>query len=81
MSSAQTDLGFTFRASGQGAVHVCRYGRTVAVLRGPSAEKLLARAEGASPEGIQQLCARVTGNYRRGNEAEARQHPRNRRDA
>jgi len=62
-------------------VRICRNGRTVAVLRGASAERFLAKAEGASPDAIQRLCAKVTGNYRRGNEAEARQHPRNRRDA
>lgn len=61
--------GFTYRATARGAVHISRAGREVAVLRADAAAKFLARARGATPEAIQQLCARVTGNYKRGNES------------
>jgi len=60
------DLGFTYRATTQGIVHVSRGGRVVTTLRGDAAAKFLAKAEGASMEAVQQLCARVTGNYKRG---------------
>ena len=68
MTPAQADLGFTYRASGRDTVRILRHGREVSVLRGKSAERFLGKAEGASPEAVQQLCARATGNYKRGNE-------------
>ena len=62
------DLGFSYRATAKGAVHIAREGREVTVLRDRAASRFLARAEGASFEAVQQLCARATGNYKRGNE-------------
>lgn len=73
------DLGFSFQATDGGDVRIARGGRVVTTLRGAAAREFLADVEGADDDGIQQLCARVTGNYRRGNEAVAREHPRNRR--
>jgi hypothetical protein len=70
-SAVQTDLGFTYRATVRGTVYIFRYGREVVALRATAAAEFLARAEGASPEAMQQLCARVTGNYKRGNESRA----------
>ena len=71
MASVQTDLGFSYRATAKGAVHISRAGREVVILRAKAASDFLARAEGASADAVQQLCARVTGNYKRGNEATA----------
>ena len=71
MPSAQTDLGFTFRATSKGAVHISRDGREVVILRSKAAGDFLSRAEGASADAVQQLCARVTGNYKKGNESAA----------
>ena len=71
ITSTQSDLGFTYRATAQGVVHISRAGRGVVTLRGNAAAKFLAKAEGASSDAIQQLCARVTGNYKRGNESVA----------
>jgi len=45
-----------------------------AILRGARASEFL---EDAATQDPQQLMARLTGNYRRGNERAARQHPRN----
>lgn len=64
-------LGFTFRTAKDGVVRIARDGREVTVLRGAAARRFLERAEGATAEGVQQLCARVTGNDRRGNEGGA----------
>jgi hypothetical protein len=64
-----TDLGFTYRATAKGAVHISRGGREVVVLRARAASDFLSKAEGASTIAIQQLCARVTGNYKKGNES------------
>jgi hypothetical protein len=69
--SVDSDLGFTYRATAQGVVHISRGGREVVTLRGDAAALFLARAAGASTDAVQQLCARVTGNYKRGNESAA----------
>ena len=68
---AVTDLGFSYRRTKRGAVHILRNGREVATLRAGPAARFLSRAEGASFEAVQQLCAGATGNYRRGNETHA----------
>jgi len=67
----QADLGFTFRVTDSGAVQISRNGRPVVTLRAKTAAGFLAKAQRASPEALQQLCARVTGNYKRGNESTA----------
>jgi hypothetical protein len=64
-------LGFTYRAMAKGTVYISRDGREVVVLRAKAASDFLAKAEGASADAVQQLCARVTGNYKRGNESVA----------
>ncbi len=71
-------LGFTWRASRSGEVVVARHGRPVTTLRGRAASEFLAVAASADAAAIQQRLARLTGNYRRGNERAARSHPRNR---
>ena len=71
VTSAQADLGFSYRATAKGAVHIWRAGREVVILRAKAASDFLAKAEGASADAVQQLCARVTGNYKRGNETRA----------
>ena len=67
----QPTLGFSYRTTAKGVVHISRGGREVVTLRADAASKFLAKAEGASMDVVQQLCARVTGNYKRGNEAVA----------
>ena len=60
--------GFTFRERKSGEVEVQHFGRLAALLRGRQAERFRERAAGATDGELQQLMARVTGNYRRGNE-------------
>ncbi len=72
------DLGFTWRARKSGDVEVLHHGRVAATLRGTKAAEFLADVEGGAESAAQQLMARVTGNYRRGNERTAKNHPRNR---
>ncbi|MEV0901918.1 hypothetical protein [Actinoplanes sp. NPDC049802] len=68
--------GFTFRVRKNGDVEVLHHGRPATVLRGASATRFLTDVETGD---AQELMARVTGNYRHGNERTARDHPRNRR--
>ena len=66
------DLGFTYRATRNGEVRIHRAGVLVTTLRGPAAERFLTQVEGASMATQQQRMARVTGNYKRGNEGRTR---------
>ena len=66
--------GFEYRVRGDEVV-VLHHGRPAVVLRGSRAAQFLAEVEREDP---QELMARLTGNYRRGNERTAKNHPRNR---
>jgi len=58
---------FAYRITKSGEVQVSRGGRMVTVVRGAEARRLEARL-GRDDSADQQLLARVTGNYKRGNE-------------
>ncbi len=73
-----SDLGFTFRATKNGEVFVHHRGKLATTLRGEAAAEFLADIDGADADEQQQIMARITGNYRRGNERLAKNHPRNR---
>lgn len=49
-------------------VVVTHRGRPATVLRHAAADRFLARLDGMDDAGAQQLMARVTGNFKRGNE-------------
>jgi hypothetical protein len=70
-ASGGGDLGFSFHATKEGAVTIFRGGRIVTVLRGAVARRFLVKAHQVSVAAQQQLMARVTGNYKRGNERPA----------
>ena len=72
MAEAQ---GFAYVVRKSGDVVVTHHGATAAVLRGRAAERFLAEVERSDDP--QLTMARVTGNYRRGNERTAARHPRN----
>lgn len=55
-------------------VVVLHHGRRATTLRGDRAAAFLVDVDRGDP---QELMARLTGNYRRGNERTARRHPRN----
>lgn len=69
------NLSFSFHATKGEAVAISRGGRVVTVLGGHSARRFLAKVAGASFAAQQQLMARATGNYKRGNERVADPHP------
>ena len=68
--------GFSYRVRKNGDVEVLHHGRPAAVLRGAAAARFLT---GVGDDDPQELMARVTGNYKHGNERTAKNHPRNRR--
>ncbi|MBP6530475.1 MAG: hypothetical protein KA260_10165 [Burkholderiales bacterium] len=73
------DLGFTYRSRKTGEIQVLHHGKVAATLRGTDAVDFVAEVEHGDAADAQQLMARLTGNYKRGNERTASEHPRNRR--
>ncbi|NTW03118.1 MAG: hypothetical protein HGA19_17870 [Oscillochloris sp.] len=67
---------FDYRASKDGQVFVRWHGRTVTTLKGKAAERFLARVSATDAAGVQLEMARVTGNFRRGNERLAKSKSR-----
>jgi hypothetical protein len=65
---------FAFEVLSSGDVIIRHNGRRASTLRGAAASTFLVDVERDDP---QLLMARVTGNYKRGNERTAREHPRN----
>lgn len=59
---------FTYRATKDGQVLIDRDRRRVTVLAGERARRFLRRTADAGPQAVQLELARVTGNYKRGNE-------------
>ena len=72
------DLGFTFRLA-NGECLIFHRGRKAATLRGRKADEFKTDINNTGFAEQQQLMARLTGNYKRGNERAARNHPRNQR--
>lgn len=70
----QQAQGFDYLARADGTVVITHHGRAATTLRGGRAAEFLAEVD----QDPQLVMARWTGNYRRGNERTARQHPRNR---
>ena len=64
--------GFSYEREGA-AVAIYHDGRRATVLRGSAAERFLADIERGD---AQQLMARATGNYKRGNERAGKRSPR-----
>jgi hypothetical protein len=65
--------GFEYTLRGTEVI-VSHRGKPATTLRGGKAAAFLGEIEDDNP---QELMARLTGNYRRGNERQARKHPRN----
>jgi len=76
---AAHDLGFTYRIRKNGEVEIFHRGRLASTLRGTDAEDFKREAPDEGSADAQQLMARVTGNYKHGNERKASEHHRNRR--
>lgn len=70
--------GFAWAQRKNGDVAITHHGRSATVLRGRRAADFLDDVDGVDDASAQELMARLTGNYRRGNERESRNHPRNR---
>jgi hypothetical protein len=67
--------GFTYLVRENGEIQILHHGRPATLLRGGAAARVLVDVEARD---AQELMARVTGNYKRGNERMGKRHPRNR---
>ena len=70
---ARTPNGFEFRSVGSDVV-ITHNRRRATTLRGAAASRFLSEVEHGD---AQELMARVTGNYKHGNERASKDHPRN----
>jgi len=68
--------GFEYAVRKDGSVSITHHGRPAGTLRGRRAADFLEDVEAGD---AQELMARLTGNYKHGNERAARRHPRNAR--
>lgn len=59
---------FAYTESSNGKVFITYFGRQVMILRDDAAVKFLGRVEGADTKGQQLVMAKITGNFKRGNE-------------
>jgi hypothetical protein len=69
--------GFSWLERKSGQVEVRHHGRLAATLQGAAAQAFLAKVQAGNESAQQHLMARLTGNYKRGNERAAAQHRRN----
>jgi hypothetical protein len=67
MPDGLEDRPFAWARRGDEVV-ITHRGRPAAVLRRAAADRFLARLDSLDEDGAQQLMARVTGNFKRGNE-------------
>ena len=67
------DEPFAWAARGDGTVIITYHTAPVTALRGQRAARFLARVDGVDAPTAQQLMARATGNFKRGNERRAAQ--------
>ena len=68
--------GFEYRLISDDEIIITHWGRHATTLRGAAAQHFLVAVEEQDSQG---LMARLTGNYKRGNERTAKNHPRNRK--
>lgn len=66
--------GFDYTVRKDGSVQIFHHGRLASILRGARAADFLKNVDNGDG---QELMARLTGNYKHGNERTARSHPRN----
>ena len=66
------DEPFSWRSRADGAIVIRYRDAPVTLLRGKAAERFATRVASANQAVAQQLMARVTGNFKRGNEREGK---------
>ena len=70
---------FSFKVTKRGEVLIFHHGMLATTLRGTKAQSFVSGIETSDEDALQQQMARLTGNYKRGNERKAKNHPRNKK--
>jgi hypothetical protein len=78
-SKFENDLGFVWHTAKNGELEIRHRGKYATKFSGAKAQRYSEQLEQSTFEEQQQLMARLTGNYKRGNEKSAKNHPRNAR--
>ena len=78
-SKFENDLGFVWHTTKNGELEIRHHGKYATKFSGAKARRYSEQLEQYSFEEQQQLMARLTGNYKHGNERSAKNHPRNAR--
>ncbi|MEM7335593.1 MAG: hypothetical protein AAF490_26180 [Chloroflexota bacterium] len=73
----EENLGFDFKVAKNGNVLIYHWHKLATTLRGKKAIEFVRKIEKSEFASQQQLMARLTGNYKRGNERKAKNHPKN----
>jgi len=73
------NLGFSYKVRKNGEVKISHNGRLATTLRNDDAIDFIDEMSDCEFQDQQQVMARITGNYKHGNERVAKNHPRNRR--
>ena len=68
VSKANSPSGFSFQSSKNGKVFIRWHGKEALALKGPRAAKFIAEINSMDEDEAQNLMARLTGNFKRGNE-------------
>ena len=74
----ENDLGFVYATVKNGNVLIKHHGKLVTTLREAKAKTFIKKMDSLNFNEQQQWMARVTGNYKRGNERTAKDHIKNR---
>lgn len=69
--------GFSYKQKSEDEIIILRDNKKVSTLRSAKAIEFLDKMETCNHAEQQQIMAGFTGNYKRGNERQARNHPRN----
>jgi hypothetical protein len=70
------DLGFTYRVHKDGKVFLLYHGKLVRTLDGEKAAKFVVQVDEAGDTEAQLIMAKITGNFKRGNEKQSAKRSR-----
>ena len=76
-NNIESYLGFDYIQIKNGDLIITHHGRHATFLRGKKVKIFLQKIQTMAIAEQQQYMARLTGNYKRGNERKAKNHPRN----
>lgn len=74
MAEASGDLGFSYKITSTAEIHISHHGKQATILRKKAASQFGARLSTMNFEQQQAAMARITGQYKHGNERNGKKH-------